>query len=104
MLANSIYSVIPPEGCAAILWRDAEKAPEAAQALKLTSDSLLELGIIDEIISEPPGGAHRDYEKTMEAVKAAILKHLKRLKRVSSRKLVDRRYDRYSKIGRVRKR
>jgi len=104
MLSNAIYSVIPPEGCAAILWRDAAKAPEAAEALKLTADSLLRLGIIDEIVAEPPGGAHRDCEGTMTVVKEALARHLTRLKRVSTRKLIEKRYDKYCRHGRGRKR
>lgn len=103
MLSNSVYSVISPEGCASILWRDGDKAPEAAAALKLTADSLLKLGIIDEIIPEPVGGAHRSYQDTMAAVKKCLLKHLLQLKRLSTRKLLDKRYIKYSKIGRFRK-
>ena len=104
MLSNAIYSVIPPEGCAAILWRDASKAPQAAEALKLTADSLLAMGIVDEVIAEPPGGAHRDYAATMAAVKESLSKHLTRLKRTSPRKLVEKRYDKYARIGRIGKR
>jgi acetyl-CoA carboxylase carboxyl transferase subunit alpha len=100
MLSNSVYSVISPEGCASILWRDGAKAPEAAEALKLTADSLLELGIVDEIIPEPAGGAHRNYTETLQSVKAAILKHIKQLRKISRRKLVDRRFAKYAKIGR----
>ncbi len=99
MLSNSVYSVISPEGCASILWRDGKKAPEAANALKLTSDSLLELGIIDSIITEPEGGAHRRREETVAAVKHAILKNLKSLNKTSHRKLVDRRYEKFAKMG-----
>jgi len=104
MLSNAIYSVIPPEGCAAILWRDASKAPEAAEALKLTADSLLKLGIIDEVIAEPPGGAHRDCDGTMTVVKEALARHLTRLKRVSTRKLIEKRYEKYCRFGSARKR
>jgi len=100
MLSHAIYSVIPPEGCAAILWRDAEKAPEAAEALKLTSNALLKLGIIDEIIKEPPGGAHRDPIHTTQAVKRALVKHLNKLRHLSTRKLKDRRFKKYTNIGR----
>jgi len=99
MLSYAIYSVIPPEGCATILWREAAKAPDAAAALKLTARPLLELGIIDEIIPEPPGGAHRDPQGTMAATKQAITKHLKRLGNVSTRKLLDRRLEKYARIG-----
>jgi acetyl-CoA carboxylase carboxyl transferase subunit alpha len=101
MLSNAIYSVIPPEGCAAILWRDADKAPEAAEALRITSDDLMKLGIIDEIVPEPVGGAHRDPTATIAATREAILKHLDRLAKLSTRKLLDRRFDKFTAIGRL---
>ena len=104
MLSNSVYSVISPEGCASILWRDGSKAPEAAEALKITANSLFKLGIVDEIIPEPIGGAHRDYDGTLQAVKQALLKHLNILRRVSERKLVDRRFEKYCRIGRFKHR
>lgn len=103
MLSHAVYSVIPPEGCAAILWRDAAKAPDAADALKITADSLLELGIIDGIIPEPVGGAHRDPDATIAAVKEAILTHVRALKRVSKKKLVERRYTKFARMGRFGK-
>jgi len=103
MLSHAVYSVIPPEGCAAILWRDAAKAPDAADALKITADSLLELGIIDEIIPEPVGGAHRDPDATIAAVKEVILKHVRALKRVSKKRLVERRYTKFARMGRFGK-
>lgn len=99
MLSNSVYSVISPEGCASILWRDGAKAPEAAEALKLTAQSLLELGIIDEIIREPLGGAHRNHQATINAVRSAILRYLEQLQKYSSRKLIERRFKKYSAIG-----
>ncbi len=99
MLSHSVYSVIPPEGCAAILWRDADKAPDAAEALKLTADSLLELGIIDEVIPEPDGGAHRDYKATFEATKKAIIRHVKQLSRYKVRRLTEKRFEKFAKIG-----
>jgi acetyl-CoA carboxylase carboxyl transferase subunit alpha len=99
MLSNSVYSVISPEGCASILWRDGDKAPEAANALKLTAESLLKLGIIDEIIPEPQGGAHRRRKETIATVKKTILKNLKSLNKVSPRKLVDKRYDKFAQMG-----
>ncbi len=102
MLRNAIYSVISPEGCASILWRDGAKAADAAAALKVTATSLLELKIIDEIIAEPPGGAHRHYEATAEAMRPVLLKHLKRLTRIPASKLVTRRFEKYAKIGRSR--
>jgi acetyl-CoA carboxylase carboxyl transferase subunit alpha len=99
MLSNSIYSVIPPEGCAAILWRDAKKAPEAAEALRVTAPALLDLGVIDEIIEEPAGGAHRNYEAVFKTVREALLKHLHRLKRMSGKRLIDKRFDKFAAIG-----
>jgi len=102
MLRYAVYSVIPPEGCAAILWRDADKAPEAADALKITADSLLELGIIDEIIEEPAGGAHRDPETTIALTKEAIVKHLKLLKRRKVKRLLENRYNKFAKFGRYK--
>ena len=99
MLSNAVYSVISPEGCASILWRDGTKAPQAAEALKITAPSLLELGIIDGIIPDPDGGAHRDPAAAMQAVKAAILKYLPELQKRSIRKLVDLRYEKYARMG-----
>jgi len=99
MLSHSVYSVIPPEGCAAILWRDADKAPDAAEALKVTADSLLELGIVDEIIPEPEGGAHRDYDATFAATKEAIVRQVKRLSRYKRRRLTEKRFEKFAKIG-----
>jgi len=101
MLSNAVYSVISPEGCAAILWRDGSKAPAAAQALKITADSLHDLGIVDEVIPEPPGGAHRASKTVITAVKKALLKYLKRFEHIPPKKLVEKRFDKYSKIGRL---
>lgn len=102
MLRYAVYSVIPPEGCAAILWRDAEKAPEAAGALKITAGSLLELGVIDKIIEEPAGGAHRDPETTIAETKVAVLAEIKRLKRQSGSRLAASRYEKFAKMGRYK--
>ncbi|MBS4013061.1 MAG: acetyl-CoA carboxylase carboxyltransferase subunit alpha [Bacteroidetes bacterium] len=99
MLSNAIYSVISPEGCASILWRDATFAPEAAEALNITAKALLKLEVIDEIIEEPKGGAHSDYDKTATAVKSAILKNLKSLENISVDKLLDMRADKYAAMG-----
>ena len=100
MLANSIYSVISPEGCASILWRDAaNNAQSAAEAMKITAKSLLELGVIDEIIPEPPGGAHTNYVLTAEAIKPALLKYIKRTASMSPAKLVSRRFDKFAAMG-----
>ena len=100
MLSNAIYSVIPPEGCAAILWRDSNKAPEAASALKITAPELKKLGVIDEIIQEPLGGAHRDHATTAALLKKSLLKHIQALRRLNSRKLLARRFEKYTRIGR----
>ncbi|MEI8120507.1 MAG: acetyl-CoA carboxylase carboxyltransferase subunit alpha [bacterium] len=100
MLSNAVYSVISPEGCASILWRDGTKANEAANALKITAKSLLQLKIIDEIIPEPVGGAHRNYEATMKTSKKVILKHLDALAKVSPKKLTARRFEKYAAMGR----
>jgi acetyl-CoA carboxylase carboxyl transferase subunit alpha len=99
VLENSYYSVISPEGCAAILWKDRKKAPEAATVLKLTGEELLKLGVIDEIIKEPLGGAHRDHEQTAKNIKAAIQKYLTELNEVPKDKLTDQRYTKFRKMG-----
>ncbi len=100
MLENSIYSVISPEGCAAILWRDSNYAPQAAEALKLTAPDLLELGVIDEIISEPAGGAHIDHSETAASLKMSLTENLKRLRSVPKEELVEARFAKLSEIGR----
>ncbi|MEI6971698.1 MAG: acetyl-CoA carboxylase carboxyltransferase subunit alpha [bacterium] len=102
MLSNAIYSVIPPEGCAAILWKDSNKAPVAAEALKITAKSLLELRVIDQIIPEPLGGAHRDHAATAAALKAALVTSLASLKRISRGKLAGRRLDKLAAMGRFK--
>lgn len=96
---NSYYSVISPEGCAAILWKDAAEAPQAASALKLNADTLKEFGIIDEIIDEPFGGAHNEPETASANLKAALKKHLAELQKFSPEALLDKRYDRYRRLG-----
>ena len=102
MLQNAIYSVITVEGCAAILWKDG-KSPEmrekAASALKITAQDLLELRIIDEIVPEPPGGAHANQEVTAEAVGEALLRNLDELRRLKPDKLVRRRREKYLRMG-----
>ena len=102
MLENSVYSVISVEGCAAILWKDG-KSPEmrekAASALKITAPDLYELRIIDEIIPEPPGGAHADYETTAETLKEALLRNLDDLSRLKPDKLVRRRREKFLRMG-----
>jgi len=99
MLEHSIYSVISPEGCAAILWRSAEHREKAATALRLTSKDLLSLGIADEVIPEPPGGAHSDWDATAFSVQEALVRHLKELSKLSVDKLLKARWSKYDAIG-----
>jgi acetyl-CoA carboxylase carboxyl transferase subunit alpha len=99
MLENAIYSVISPEGCAAILWRDGSKGSLAADALKMTAADLLKLGVIDEIIPEPVGGAHRDYREVAGHVKEAVARHLAALKDVPEEKLLAERYKLFRRMG-----
>lgn len=96
---NSYYSVISPEGCAAILWKDPSAAPKAASALKLNADQLEKLGVVDEIIPEPFGGAHTSLEKSADALKVVLEKHLNALKALKTDKLLDGRYKRYRNLG-----
>ena len=100
MLEHSIYSVISPEGCASILWRDPTKSLEAAEAMKLTADDLLKLKIIDEIIPEPIGGAHRDSEQIAIEIKKSILKNLVEFENLSGNQIFEQRKNRFLKIGR----
>jgi acetyl-CoA carboxylase carboxyl transferase subunit alpha len=99
MLKYAIYSVISPEGCSSILWKTPEKAPEAAKALRLTAEELVSFGLIDGIIEEPPGGAHRYPEKTISNVKEKIVSALQEMDRVSLEELLKMRYHRYRSIG-----
>ena len=100
MLENSIYSVISPEGCASILWRDPSKSLQAAEAMKLTAKDLLKLGVIDEIISEPLGGAHRDPEIIAADIKNSIIKNLNRFENLSKEEIYDHRKTKFLQIGR----
>ncbi len=99
MLEYSYYSVISPEGCAAILWRDGSKANEAAEALKLTSKDLLELKVVDDCIKEPLGGAHRNIHDAVRNVEQYLIKTLRELKRYEIKDLVDKRYKKILSIG-----
>jgi len=101
VLENAYYSVISPEGCAAILWKDGARAPDAAEVLKLTAHDLLKLGIIDEIVPEPLGGAHRDPQKTAENLKNILLENLKELKALNKDNLLKARYKKFRDIGAV---
>ena len=99
ILENAYYSVITPEGCAAILWKDRKFAPQAAEALKLTADNLLELKIADAIIPEPFGGAHSDYDTTATNLKEALEKNLEELSKLTGEELKESRYQKFRKIG-----
>jgi len=99
MMENTWYSVIAPESCSSILWKTWDYKEQAASALKLTAPDLLEMKIIDGIIPEPLGGAHRDYKASAEAVKIQILKSLKKLKKIKADKLADQRIEKYSAMG-----
>ena len=99
MLENAVYSVISPESCAAIVWRDAGKAELAAEALKPTSDDLMRLGLIDKIISEPPGGAHADYDQAARTLGEAIASQLADLAPLSGPELIEDRYRKFRVMG-----
>ncbi len=99
VLENSYYSVISPEGCAAILWKNGAKAPQAAEVLKLTGQDLLKMGLIDEVIPEPLGGAHRDAQKIASSVKEVILRNLKELQSLDKAELLESRYKKFRAMG-----
>ncbi len=99
MLENAIYSVISPESCAAIIYRDKDKAPQAAAALRMTAADLKELGLIDEIIPEPGEGAHTDPDRAAEFVREALRQSLAELARMTGRQLVDQRYQKFRRMG-----
>jgi acetyl-CoA carboxylase carboxyl transferase subunit alpha len=99
MLENSVYSVISPEGCAAILWKSGSERDKAAQALKVTAGDLLELGVIDEVIPEPAGGAHSDWDRTAEGLHESLTRNLAELSGLETDDLLRQRWDRYLAIG-----
>jgi acetyl-CoA carboxylase carboxyl transferase subunit alpha len=99
MLEYAVYSVISPEGCAAILWGDAGRAPEAAESMRTTAPDLLRLGVIDAIVPEPVGGAHRNWEQTAANLKAALREHLWQLKSRTPDELVEERREKFRRIG-----
>lgn len=101
MLENSVYSVISPEGCATILWRDASKAEQAAKNLGLTSDVLTRLQLVDEVLPEPMGGAHRDIPFVFNSVRQVFLRHLTELLELSPEQLLESRYQKYRAMGQV---
>jgi acetyl-CoA carboxylase carboxyl transferase subunit alpha len=99
MLEHAIYSVISPEGCAAILWEDAKRAHEAAEVLRVTAPDLLKLGVIDGVIPEPPGGAHRSWERAAEEIRVALRSALAELRGLARDELVQRRYAKFRRMG-----
>jgi acetyl-CoA carboxylase carboxyl transferase subunit alpha len=99
VLENAYYSVISPEGCAAILWKSSAKAPEAAEVLKLNAHQLLKLGIIDEVVPEPLGGAHRDPQQMCRNLKEVVIRNLKQLQSLNKEDLLKARYRKYRSIG-----
>jgi acetyl-CoA carboxylase carboxyl transferase subunit alpha len=99
MLEYAIYSVISPEGCAAILWGDGAKAPEAAELMRVTAPDLLKLGVIDGIVPEPVGGAHRNWEATAASLRAALRDQLWQLKSKSGAELIEERHEKFRRIG-----
>ncbi len=100
ILQHAYYSVISPEGCASILWRNSVRAPDAAKALKIMGEDLLEFGMVEAVIEEPLGGAHRDPEAVAEKIKTHAIEYIKALKKLSKKELLDERYQRFRKIGR----
>jgi len=102
MLENAIYSVISPEGCASILWRDPSKSLEAAHAMKLTANELLKMKIIDEVIKEPIGGAHRNKEQVVSSTKAILIKYLEEFKKYTRDEIFEQRKEKFLSIGRQR--
>ena len=99
MFEHAIYSVISPEGCASILWRSVEHAKEAAEALRITSDHMMELGVIDAIVSEPLGGAHRDQTAAISSLGTACFEQLRSMQSMDSTALIAERSDKYLAIG-----
>lgn len=106
MMENSVYSVVSPEGCATILWKDAGQAPRAAEAMRITAQDLLDLGVVDEVIAEPEGGAHSDEQESAARVRDALMRHLRDLralyrsgKRLEEDRLLASRRERFRRIG-----
>jgi acetyl-CoA carboxylase carboxyl transferase subunit alpha len=102
MLQYAIYSVISPEGCASILWKTAERANEAAEAMGITAQRIKSLGLIDRIITEPVGGAHRDHQSIAQSLKKNLQDALKQLSGLSTTELIDRRFERLMSYGKFK--
>ena len=103
MMEYAIYSVISPEGCASILWRDTARAETAAEMMKITAPDLKKFGVVDRIIPEPEGGAHRDHKAAADAVKSALVESLASVRSLPARQLLDRRYAKFREIGRIKR-
>ncbi|MDB4617643.1 acetyl-CoA carboxylase carboxyl transferase subunit alpha, partial [Verrucomicrobiales bacterium] len=99
IMENAYYSIISPEGCAAILWKDRKYAPEAAEALKITANDLSEMGIVDEIIPEPLGGAHHDHVGAALSLKNVVRKHVSELQKIPNDELLEARYQKFRNLG-----
>ena len=99
MLEHSIYSVISPEGCASILWKNSDKMREAADALKLTAQHLKEIGVVDRVVKEPLGGAHRDKKKSIEEVEKALIEEIDAFKKIDREKIKKLRSEKYINMG-----
>ncbi len=99
MLENAYYSVISPEGCAAILWKHRKHAPEAAEALKLTATDLKEFKLVDDVVPEPLGGAHQDQEQAIANLRTAVVKHIEELKKIPMEQLLKERYEKFRRVG-----
>jgi acetyl-CoA carboxylase carboxyl transferase subunit alpha len=103
MMEYAIYSVISPEGCASILWRDTASASTAAEMMKITAPDLKKFGVVDKILPEPEGGAHRDHKAAADTVRAALIESLASIRSLSVRQLLDRRYAKFRDIGRIKR-
>jgi len=101
MMENAVYSVISPEGCASILWKDASQAPKAAEALKLTAPRLKDLGVIDAVVPEPLGGAHTNWDAAAAALKEAVTEAFSELNDLDAEALVEQRYQKFARMGSV---
>jgi acetyl-CoA carboxylase carboxyl transferase subunit alpha len=99
MLENAVYSVISPESCAAIVWRDSAKAELAASALKMTATDMVKLGLVDDVIPEPPGGAHEDYDESARLLRERLISTLGDLGKLGSNELIQGRYEKFRKMG-----
>lgn len=101
IMENAYYSVISPEGCAGIIWKDGSRAPEAAEAMKITASHLMELSVVDGVIKEPVGGAHKDHDSAAKFFKDAVIEQFKELGQLSEKEILDQRYQRFRDLGEI---